>query len=201
MMETPQALFFLQTLTVLRVLDNSGYEYRTNLQGVFTGEEGSTPDITFNYNTKGGTTLSDVVGIVLSIIPTTDGEVKAADIISSNVIFDIDIYDLNQNPFSCRDIVFACVDPDNPRLEELLEFTGVNVASFEYGINDSIPHSKGGELLCPGNNISNGLVKIVVEEINGQLFRGYVGLNNGNGRGSIDSFWIDNKFLIFEQDG
>ena len=31
-----------------------------------------------------------------------------------------------------------------------------NVASFEYGINDAIPHSRGGELLCPGNNIAEG---------------------------------------------
>ena len=81
-------------------------------------------------------------------------------------------------------------------LEELLEFTGTSVASFEYGINESIPHSRGGELLCPGNTISEGFVNISLESIEGNLFRGYVGLNNGNGRGSMDSFWIDNRFGV-----
>lgn len=180
----------------MRILDNSGYEYRTNLQGAFTGSQDISLNLNFNYNTVGGIKLSDIVGIVLTVVPFTDREVKAADIISNNVVFDIDIYDLNETPFSCRDIVFACVDQDNPLLEELLEFTGTSVASFEYGINESIPHSRGGELLCPGNNINEGFVRINVESIEGNLFRGYVGLNNGNGRGSMDSFWIDNRFGV-----
>lgn len=180
----------------MRILDISGYEYRTNLQGIFTSFQAINPNLTFNYNTNGGVTLSDVIGIVLSVSPIVNGEVRAADIVDNNIVFDIDIYDLNETPFSCRDVVFSCVDQDNPRLEELLEFTGTSVASFEYGINDAIPHSRGGELLCPGNIIDNGIVRIFVEGINGQLFRGYVGLNNGNGRGSMDSFWIDNRFGV-----
>jgi len=49
-------------------------------------------------------------------------------------------------------VIFACVDEDNPRVEELLEFVANNtqgsasVASFEYGINNAIPHSKGGDM-------------------------------------------------------
>jgi len=82
------------------------------------------------------------------------------------------------------------VDQDNPLLEALLEEVGnANVASFEYGINNAIPHSKGGELLCPGNTISEGFVRLQYLEKGDEsedetiLF---IGLNNGNGRGSMD---------------
>ena len=50
----------------MRILDNSGYEYRTNLQGVFTTFQETIPNLNFNYNTVGGITLSDIVGIVLN---------------------------------------------------------------------------------------------------------------------------------------
>jgi len=185
----------------LRILDISGYEYRTNLQVLGPDFNTFIPNITFNYNTVAGVTFSDVVGIVLSLGSFDEGEIRAADVINNNAIFDIDIFDLNETVFSCRDVVFACVDQDNPRLEELLEFTGKSVASFEYGINDSIPHSRGSELLCPGNNIGQGFVRINVEQLNGNLFRGYVGLNNGNGRGSIDSFWIESSAGFSEPSG
>ena len=115
----------------------------------------------------------------------------------------------NETIFSCRDIIYSCVDEDNPLLEELLSIAGTaNVASFEYGINETIPHSKGGELLCPGNNISEGTVLLRAEpypdtvefddllasigSVDPPIFAGYIGLNNGNGRGSFDSFWVFN---------
>ena len=200
----------------LRILDANGYEYRTNAQGVnrnFTNAFPETiPDafMTFNFNTLNGVTLSDVVGLTLTGIPI-DGlnfEWDASSIIPNFIPLDVDIYDLNEVPFSCRDVIFACTDQDNPLLEELLEFAGsANVASFEYGINNAIPHSKGGELLCPGNNISEGLVKLNFEPYpngienftqgrQGPVFLGYVGLNNGNERGSMDSFWITNFFTL-----
>jgi len=76
-----------------------------------------------------------------------------------------------------------------------LEDLGLSVARFEYGINEAIPHSKGGELLCPGNNISDGIVRLNPENSNSDVFTGYVGLNSGNGRGSMDSFWSKNFFI------
>ena len=94
-------------------------------------------------------------------------------------------------------MVFACTDQNNPLLDELLATAGVNVASFEYGINEAIPHSKGGEPLCPGNTINEGTVVLTPElqvnnsESNNAFFI-FVGLNNGGGRGSFDSFWQTN---------
>jgi len=198
-----------------RVADNSGYEYRTNAQSVTNGfsEEGTLPPnefYSFNFNSNGGITLSDVVGITYSFTDIEEDEAIEATALPPQAIFspfDIDIYDLNEVPFSCRDIIFSCVNDENPLLEEVLAIAGTaNVASFEYGINNALPHSKGGELLCPGNIISDGVVVLRPEPYpntqefeniipNFPLFVGYIGLNNGNGRGSMDSFWIFNRCI------
>jgi len=182
-----------------RVIDDNGYEYRTNSINPVGGSccWGSSDDnLTFNYNTKGNVTLSDVVGIPFGF---DNLDVVAADI--SNIFFPLDIDILNENEviFSCRNVIFACTDQANPLLEELLETAGVaSVASFEYGINDAIPHSKGGELLCPGNTISDGVVTMsfISTDFSTSDFIGFIGLNNGNGRGSMDSFWYPNPFTM-----
>lgn len=201
----------------LRIVDNKGYEYRTNAQGILdaTGideEDNNFFFYSFNFNTESGVTFSDVFGITFYIGPSEQFilEAIALPVQGTFSSFDIDIYDLNEVPFSCRDIIFSCVDEDNPLLEEVLTIAGTaNVASFEYGINEAIPHSKGGELLCPNNIVGNGTVLLKPESLpnteafadlrdqlgEGPFFAGFVGLNNGNGRGSIDSLWIFNDFV------
>jgi len=199
-----------------RILDDTGYEYRTNSQSsadfnLSTIE--STPPFNFNFSNKNGITLSDIVLITPSV-PISIEEFEAADISSVWMLLDVDILNLNEVVFSCRDIITACTDQDNPRLEELLEVVadnsdgGANVAAFEWGINEAIPHSKGGELLCPGNNIEEGFVNLVVESTSlvvapnpAVILFGYVGLNNGNGRGSMDSIWGPNLFVGDDDDG
>ncbi len=198
----------------LRIIDDNGYEYRTNAQsinGEFTGDFSPFPQafMTFNFNSFSGVTLSDVVGLTFTgVFGNNTFEWDSSSIIPAFTPLDVDILDNNETIFSCRDIIFSCVDEDNPRLEELLEFAGsASVARFEYGINESIPHSKNGELLCPGNNISEGIVKLNYEpypsNINdfqankaGPFFLGFIGLNNGNGRGSMDSFWLFNSLIL-----
>jgi len=218
-----------------RIIDNSGYEYRTNMSGYNTNQPwciGLGSVLTFNFNQFGGANLSDVVGIAMEQAgpgcnnpeePDAcdpeffDGpftEVTAANILDVNITFDVDIIDNNENEFSCRDVMFACVSEDSTRYEELLEFAAqsavpVNVAGFEYGINEAFPHSKGSPLLCPSNNITEGTVHLRVEDLFGErpidpdnpldsigqfldgdeFFTGFIGLNNGNGRGSMDAIW------------
>ena len=193
----------------LRIIDNNGYEYRTNGQQIFDftfagSISGLPPIYTFNFNTKSGITLSDIMGVTVNIeFVESFFDWDASDPLTAFNPFDIDIVDNNEIIFSCRDVTFACVNQDHPLLEELLAESGTSVASFEYGINNSIPHSKGGELLCPGNTISEGFVtlnpelQLVEEEDDFPFFLGFVGLNNGNGRGSFDSFWIFNSFFGF----
>ena len=197
-----------------RIVDSNGYEYRTNAQSALLQDVGGdgfsqSEFYSFNYNMKSGVSLSDVVGITYSFIEAENPLGFEATALPPQALFspfDIDIYDVNEVPFSCRDIIFSCVDENNPLLEEVLSVAGTaNVAAFEYGINNAVPHSKGGELLCPGNVNPEGIVVLRPEQypdtpefsdlIRGlrPAFAGYVGLNNGNGRGSMDSFWIYNS--------
>lgn len=196
----------------LRMLDNNGYEYRSNI-----GNTRPTIPLanleefaTFNFNTESGVTLSDVFIITNhDSITSSSQEARIDDVLNVWSTLDVDIYDLNENPFSCRNVIASCVNSESVQYETLLEvaaeFTqegclggacAASVADLEYGINDAIPHSKGGELLCPGNNISEGFVRL--EKIgNGSsgadAVYTYVGLNNGNGRGSMDMFLNQNR--------
>ena len=216
-----ESSFIADPIGNMRILDNNGYEYRTNavttVNAFALPPDNLPPEAfggaySFNFNQEAGTTFSDVVGITLFLDQADNPlgfEFFASPVQGIYSPFDIDIYDLNEVPFSCRDIIFSCVDEDNILVEELLTVAGTaNVASFEYGINNAIPHSKGGELLCPGNVISDGTVYLIPEPYSqaaadlmnqigfGPTFSGYIGLNNGNGRGSFDSFFIFNFNLV-----
>ena len=183
-----------QVIGNVRIQDNNGFEYRTNLNGIEEQDFDSDLDVyTFNYNTENGVTFSDVVGIMLDNVGEVEVTALGPEIWAS---FDIDIYDLNEVPFSCRNVIFACTDQENPLLSAILEDSGdASVASFEYGINDVIPSSKGAPLLCPNNIISDGLVQLSNIDYNSDedhAFALFVALNNGNGRGSMDVMWQDN---------
>jgi len=166
----------------MRIIDDNGYEYRTNAQAGDTFEESDEDPLAFfNFNTEGGVTLSDIVGIAFN----DDFDEGEAVVDDQFAVLNIDILNLNETIFSCRDVTIACIDEDNPLIEALLEESGTSVARAEYGINNAIPHSKGGELLCPGNNISEGFVKMELLNDDSDDFTLFVGLNNGNGRGSM----------------
>jgi len=179
----------------LRIEDNNGYEYRTNLGGIAVQEEDTDDIYTFNYNTQGGIGWSDIVGIMLDDVAEVEVTAAGPDIWAS---WDIDIYDLNEVPFSCRNVIFACVDQENPLNPAILENSGdASVVSFEYGINNAIPSTKGAPLLCPNNVISEGIVQLTnidYDSDDDHAFVLYIGLNNGNGRGSMDAVWQNSSF-------
>ncbi len=194
-----------------RVLDNLGYEYRTNMTSFSNDEEpvGAPSSYYANFNMQGGTTFSELVGlpIALNDEPPLD-EWDTTNVINTFIVADIDIVDNNEVLLSCRDVIFACVQPDDPIVDELFANTGENgnfegingasVASFEYGINNALPHSKEGELLCPGNVIDEGFLNLRIQGVafpipTKILFPAFIGLNNGNGRGSMDSLWQFNS--------
>ncbi len=138
---------------------------------MWTEKQGSTfvvnSEYTINFNTEGGVNASDIVGITTRDI--SKGEVT----VSSGVTFDVDILNNKEDIFSCSDSTFSCT-----------------ANTFEYGINETVPNSRDGSVLCPSNNISEGVVRITTESHgNTHYFGGYVGLNNSNGRGSMDSLW------------
>jgi len=186
-----------------RIIDNNGYEYRTNMAG-FTGRGGcggGTDGIwEFNFNVNSGVTFSELFILIQDDVGPNKIEV-VVDPVDDWELFDVDIFDLNENAFSCRNVIFSCIDEDNPRLEELLENVSNNssssasVASFEYGINEVIPSSKNAPLLCPGNTIEEGIVRLDELSHSTQDTFGFIGLNNGDGRGSMDMIFSDSCAL------
>lgn len=203
-----------------RIVDNSGYEYRTNAQSNRVGRPARIPRnlpapvASFNFNVENGIGLSDVVGIPINFAGFLDSEPDVSNPVSTFIAVDVDIINNTENLFSCRDVVFACIDENSPLQEEVLAAasgdtltrSSASVARYEYGINEAIPHSKGGELLCPGNNINEGIVNLTLENFSSDLsgleffgMAGYIGLNNGNGRGSMESMSTINFPLIFAE--
>lgn len=156
-----------------RVLDDSGYEYRTNSQNGTLLDELSGNQLTFNYSSAGGINESDVIGITVNNIDS--GEVTAS---ISGVTFDTNLYNNNEVPFSCSNTTFSCTEN-----------------TFEYGINDALPSSREGVVTCGSNIIDEGFV--VLDRITSndtELFAGYVGLNTGgSSRGSMDSMWTESS--------
>jgi len=196
-----------EIISNFRIIDNSGYEYRANSQSFHNRTPipaPSTPVALFNFNSENGLILSDVFGIPVNV-ESNNGRLEATldELPNTFLAVDVDIVDENEVLFSCRDIIFACVDENSPFLDEIIQLannegSSASVASYEYGINNTIPNSKDGELLCPGNVISDGVVRLTREAFgDGFLqFAGYVGLNNGNGRGSMDSFHSYNPLVL-----
>ena len=161
-----------------RIIDNANYEYRTNMQG----DNASIDKAWANFNTVDGAILADVVGF--NYIRIEDFTVINDD---RGFEFDIFVYDLAEDPLSCDVRNFACGKIIN------------------YGINEDYPNSRDGELLCPGGGLTDPPGGFISLE-NGRfpplppgspmlpkgrkIVNGYIGINNGNGTGSMDSWNI-----------
>lgn len=159
-----------------RIIDTAGYEYRSNIDSLINilSAVVDVPAVTtFNFNNVDGANASDVIGIVIADAGPGPIEVNASPGIS--VTFDVDEIDAAENPLSCEDFRFDC-----------------SANSFNVGINDALPNSRIGARLCPGFSEPVGLMILTSEDTTGSpnYFTGYVGLNNGDGTGSMDSWWI-----------
>jgi len=124
----------------LRILDNHGYEYRNNLQGTDRNRGNSTFEefATFNFSPKGGVTLSDVVLIAIEEKDSTQ-DADLANILDRWVTVDVNIFDINENAFSCRKVIMACINQDSPLYETLLEEAANNTSGGCSGGNCAAP--------------------------------------------------------------
>ena len=158
-----------------RIVDNSGYEYRANPAGVrpigFT-----TDSYSFNFDSLGSTSFSDVVGIPLIWSAPTFG----SPIAGPNIFAKFDPFTVDENEFfvSCAPTTFTCSS------------TGLNK-----GINDVIRNTKDNSRIC-FNTISKGIMRFERPTSSGggpgltqaEFFVGFIGLNDGGKIGSMDSF-------------
>jgi hypothetical protein len=153
-----------------RVVDFAGYEYRSNMDGFINILSAGLLDLTFNFNNVNGNNFSDVIGITLFDVGPGEFEVIAA---GTFITFDVFIFDQFENPISCDFTTFACTA------------TNLNV-----GVNGALPNSRGAGSLCPANVDTVGHVRLFGVAGVLEYFTGFVGLNNGDGTGSMDTWWL-----------
>lgn len=143
-------------------------------------------DLVANFNTVDGAKYTDIVGY--SFFYTLEGEETflTAQNFDEGFNFNIFVYDMNEDPLSCDNRNFACG----------------NV--MHYGLNEDYMPSRGENLLCPGGGLAdpNGGFILFDSPTTGRevfgnndgdgdelvQFVGLIGINNGNGTGSLD-YW------------
>ncbi len=154
-----------------RIVDSSGFEYRTNAAG-FPPTSFVTQTYTFNFDKDTGADFSDVVGIALDNVGVGHSIVNASPTIF--VTFEAQIFDDDEFFNSCSPVQFNC-----------------SASNFSYGIDGSIPSSRDGSLICP-NSIDRGFTRLTTDgpfaSSNADGFVGFVGLNNGTNIGSMVPF-------------
>jgi len=180
---------------MFRIIDESGYEYRANAAGSEDfGRNEFTRDEVVNFSDANGHNLSDLVGITYvdvansNLVHASPGVMTNFGTANNEVL----IWDEIELPTSCSATTFACA-------ENLLD----------KGIDNSLPNSKG-ELnrVCPASTLATNTAGWLdlpfgsftctdplvtnpgTTECNQRPhFVGFIGLNNGDGTGSMDSWW------------
>lgn len=202
----------VQGIGNLRIVDANGFEYRTNLAGAGNNKKDKPHRDDgkwwFNFNTEEGVILSDIFATPIGNI-RDDGTfvegVVLGPITNNYNAVNVELLNLDEVLFSCGDTVFACTDGTDPLIPELLDIIAeignedlgaISDVRAEYGINETIPSSKGAPVLCANNTVNAGTVFLGGEEHNMSgngrdhiAFVIFVGLNNGNDRGTIDAAW------------
>ena len=141
---------------------SEGFEYRTNAAGVRT----SASDFWgFNFNDVDSSTLADVVLVSIDTLSSPGGvQWSTEDYLPT-------MYDENENPISCPEITVEC--------------GGSTPTPINYGLNQLIINSRGGPSLCLGSDPRGHVV--LESGDSGSFVAVFVGLNNGDGTGSMDS--------------
>ncbi len=186
---------------MFRIIDGDGdFEYRTNAAGeeVFIRPANNLWNIAdLNFNDVDGSNLSDVVGLVYRSVDTES--VVAGPLIqavfgdATGDVTDsspqIHIFDEFESPTSCSPTTFAC-----------------DVGLLDKGIDNFHPNSKGEVNRICNDSVDVGWLFMPLYRFNcfdtdpvdglcplsifpTEFFVGFLGLNNGDGTGSMDSWW------------
>ena len=197
---------------MFRIIDEAGYEYRTNTAGIkdsgFERDDGWGPRgpyaMAVNYNQVNNNDLSDLVGMPFvqiseyAVLASADISVTFGDQNDGNPILSCDYKELCA---SCSDATFACgtdasgnslldraVDRSLPNSKgDVNQVCGTRNIGFDDGFDAGWLYLPLQSYGCDSN--SGG-----VSSCNGnfQNFVGFIGLNNGDGTGSMDSWELIN---------
>ena len=207
---------------MFRVIDDEGYEYRTNAAGkellefeivpkdeeIFVdGKGGSRFDELVNFELADGNVFADLVGI--TFWEESQSKVNASPSVGTSFgMYDrksndsIEIYTEHEVPGSCSPAIFSCSSTQG--------FDGIG--NMDKGIDNSLPNSKidnnrvcqterldantSGWLhmpfsgfACIGEFGAGPNFRCIPRIQHNAFFVGFIGLNNGDGTGSMDSWW------------
>ena len=176
-----------------RIVRNEGYEYRVNsaiANFLF-------PQISYvaRFTDNWGANQADIVGVRVVQDPQNQGTQPDGTFDLSVQITDpheLFVFDDEETGTSCGEAIFGCDerpgDDDNPPDDDdLVAFTPDFI---NQGINDVFPNTRGGGVLCSGDFNADGFLRLTIgsNAIQGQDVIGFVGLNDGDSRGSMDRF-------------
>ena len=150
-----------------RIVDGSGYEYRTNL----VGADDTSPEsrYTAHFNNVDGSSSADFIVIGIDYITSPGGFIPVTE------EYFVRLHDVDENPISCPNAVIGCVEGN------------INV-----GINQTVTNSRDGASVCLGTD-AVGYIEIdadddgVEDDDISDAYIHFMGLNNNAGTGSMDS--------------
>jgi len=177
----------------MRIIDDAGYEYRANAAAPESTSTDSSAEGYIKFNNANGNSFSELIGFTYAeISPDTVYASPGVRSVFGTLTDTILIHDENENLQSCAPREFNCSD-----------------GSANIAIDLSLPNSKGdpgeaclsttidasndsGYLLMPFEDFVCS--DPVVGEPDGTCavnthFTGFIGLTNGGGSGSFDSWW------------
>jgi len=177
---------------MFRIIDESGYEYRANAAGTEDFPANASVDEVVNFSDANGNVFSDLVGI--TYVDLGPGAVYASPgvfTVFGDLNYEILIWDQDEDDISCSPTTFACAE-----------------GQLDRGIDVALPNSKGeANRVCSTSILdtnSSGWLDLpfsafrCTDPLAGNpdgtcaiepFFVGFIGLNNGNGTGSMDSWW------------
>jgi len=168
------SIFTQDIIGNFRIVDNAGYEYRSNAAPYPSVPFGVIPGVisedAFNFSDA---SFSDLIGIAVADAGSGISHVGGGGVLPSSVSLSPFIFDEHENFSSCSNVTFSC-----------------SATNFEKGINSSIPSSKGASSVCPFISINKGILLLEAFSASPDLdfFVVFIGLNNGSNLGSMQAF-------------
>ncbi len=196
-----QSSGFDDFIGMFRIIDGDGdFEYRTNAAGENIFDPTTIWNLgVLNFNNVDGVDLADVVGLVYRRV---DVDSVVAGPLVQAVFGDatgdvtdaspqIHIFDEFESPTSCSPTTFAC-----------------DLTLVDKGIDNFHPNSKGEVNRICNDSVDVGWLFMPFQRFNcfdldpvtgdcpgdSVYFTGFLGLNNGDGTGSMDSWWTPSEF-------
>ena len=150
---------------------SENFEYRTNLAGFRVFDDYDRWG--FNFNDVDSSTLADIVFVNFDIV-FSPGGVQWIDEVYLPTLFDE-----NEQPISCPQLLVSC-----------------GVTEIDYGVNQTVTNSRGTPSICLGSDPRGHLTVVDSNSSSPPIpspppddadFQAiFVGLNNGDGTGSMD---------------